>query len=100
MSARCSLDRPGKLSHAPTFPSPAFYWRRLGAGSSRLQAGFEPGPGNIGPCAAIEARCAYRGPGGKGEHGMGLGNGGPHAGSGLAVSLAEQLMRLRGKFLR
>ena len=30
---------------------------------------------------------------------MGLGNGGPHAGSGLAVSLAEQLVRLRGKFL-
>ena len=30
---------------------------------------------------------------------MGLGNGGPHASSGPAVSLAEQLVRLRGKFL-
>jgi hypothetical protein len=30
---------------------------------------------------------------------MGLGNGGPDAGSGLAVSLAEQLVRLCGKFL-
>ena len=30
---------------------------------------------------------------------MGLGNGGPHAGSGLAVSLAEQLVSLCGKFL-
>ncbi len=30
---------------------------------------------------------------------MGLGNGGPYVGRGLAVSLAEQLVRLRGKFL-
>jgi hypothetical protein len=30
---------------------------------------------------------------------MGLGNGGPNASSGLAVSLAEQLVRLRGKLL-
>lgn len=30
---------------------------------------------------------------------MGLGNGGPDAGSSLAVSLAEQLVRLCGKFL-
>jgi hypothetical protein len=30
---------------------------------------------------------------------MGLGNGGPHAGSGLAVSLAKKLVCLRGEFL-
>ena len=30
---------------------------------------------------------------------MGLCNGGPHAGSGLAVSLAKQLVRLCGEFL-
>ena len=41
----------------------------------------------------------YRGGGGKGEHSTGLGNGSSHASSGLAVSLAEQLVRLRGKFL-
>ena len=42
-------------------------------------------------------RCAYRGGGRKDEHNMGLGNGGPHVGSALAVCLAEQFVRLRGK---
>jgi hypothetical protein len=60
---------------------------------------LEPGPRNVGPGAAVGARCADRSGGGKGEHSMGLGNGGPNVGSGLAISLAEQLMRLRGKFL-
>ena len=46
--------------------------------------------------AAVGARCAYRGDGRKGEHSMGLGNVGPDAGSGLTVSVAEQLMHLRG----
>ena len=62
-------------------------------------AGSEPGPGGVGPGAVIRTGCADRGGGGQGEHRMGLGNGGPDARSGLAVSLAEQPVRLSGKFL-
>ena len=64
------------------------------AGPRRLQAGLEPGPETSGPCAAAGARRAYRSGGGTGEHSIALGNGVPHTGSGLAVSLTEQLMRL------
>ncbi len=62
-------------------------------------AGSGPGPGSVGPGAMIRTRCADRGGGGQGEHRMGLGDGGPDARSGLAVSLAEQLVCLRSKFL-
>ena len=62
-------------------------------------AGSEPGPGGVGPGAVIRAGCADRGGGGQGQHRMGLGHGGPDARSGLAVSLAEQPVRLSGKFL-
>jgi len=61
--------------------------------------GLEPGPGDVGPGAAVGSRCANRGGGGEGEHRMGLGNRSPHAGRGLAVALAEQLVRLGGEFL-
>jgi hypothetical protein len=47
----------------------------------------------------IRAGCADRGSGSQGKHRMGLGNGSPSARSGLAVSLAEQPVRLSGKFL-
>jgi hypothetical protein len=60
---------------------------------------LEPASGNVDPGAVVEVRRAYRGGGGKGEHGMGLGNGGPHASGDLAVSLVQQLVRLRGKYL-
>jgi hypothetical protein len=53
-------------------------------------AGSEPGPGGVGPGAAIRAGCADRGSGGQGKHRMGLGNRSPDTRSGLAVSLAEQ----------
>jgi hypothetical protein len=62
-------------------------------------AGSEPGPGGVGPGAAIRAGCADRGSGGQGKHRMGLGNRSPDTRSGLAVSLAEQPVRLGGKFL-
>ena len=62
-------------------------------------AGPEPGPGGISPGAAIRTGCTDRSSRGQGQHRMGLGNGGPHARSGLAVSLAEQPVRLSGKFL-
>jgi hypothetical protein len=62
-------------------------------------AGSEPGPGGVGPGAAIRAGCADRGSGGQGQHRMGLGNRSPDTRSGLAVSLAEQPVRLGGKFL-
>ncbi len=62
-------------------------------------AGSEPGPGGLGPGAVIRAGRADRGGGGKSQHRMGLGNGGPDARSGLAVSLAGQPVRLSGKFL-
>jgi hypothetical protein len=61
-------------------------------------AGSEPGPGGLGPGAVIRTGCAYRGGGGQSQHRMGLGNGGPGTRSGLAVSLAEQPVRLGGKF--
>lgn len=60
----------------------------------------EPGPCGVGPGAVIRTGCADRGGGGESEHHMGLGDGGPDARSGLAVSLAEQPVRLSGKFLR
>ncbi len=41
---------------------------------------------------------ADRGSGGQGKHSMGLGNGSPDTRSSLAVSLAEQPVRLSGKF--
>ena len=62
-------------------------------------AGSEPGPGGVGPGAAIRAGCADSGGRGQSQHGMGLGYGGPGARSGLAVSLAEQPVRLSGEFL-
>ena len=62
-------------------------------------AGAEPGPGSVGPGASICTGCADGGGGSQGEHRMGLGNGGPNARSGLAVPLAEQPVRLSGKFL-
>jgi hypothetical protein len=62
-------------------------------------AGSEPGPGGVGPGAGIRAGCADRGSGGQSEDRVGLGNCGPDGGSGLAVSLAEQFVRLSGKFL-
>ena len=62
-------------------------------------AGSEPGPGGIGPGAAIRAGCADGGGGGQGERRMGLGDGGPDARGGLAAALPEQPVRLSGKFL-
>ena len=62
-------------------------------------AGSEPGPGGVGPGAVIRAGCADRGGGGQGQRRVGLGHGGPGTRSGLAVSLAEQPVRLSGKFL-
>ena len=59
---------------------------------------MEPGSGNVGPGTAVEVGCGDRGGGGKGEQCMGLGKSSPDAGSGLAVFLAEQFVRLRGKF--
>jgi hypothetical protein len=62
-------------------------------------AGSEPGPGGIGPSPVIRTGRADRSSGSQSKHRMGLGSGGPHARSGLAVSLAEQPVRLSGKFL-
>ena len=61
-------------------------------------AGSEPGPGSVGPDAAIRAGCADRVGRGQSEHGMRLGYGGPGARSGLAISLAEQPVCLSGEF--
>ena len=61
-------------------------------------AGSEPGPGGVGPGAAIRAGCADSGGCGQGQHRMGLGYGGPGTRSGLAICLAEQPVRLSGKF--
>jgi hypothetical protein len=63
------------------------------------RARLKPDPGNVGPCAAVGARCADRGGGGERQHGMNLGNSSPDARSGLAISLAKQPVRLRSKFL-
>jgi len=62
-------------------------------------AGSGPGPGGVGPGAVIRTGCADRGGSGESEHCMGLGDGGPYARTGLAVSLTEQPVRLSGKFL-
>jgi len=62
-------------------------------------AGSEPGPGGISPGTGIRTGCADRGSRRQGQHRMGLGHGGPHARRGLAVSLAEQPVRLGGKLL-
>ena len=62
-------------------------------------AGSEPGTGGVGPGAVIRAGCADGGGGGQSQHRMGLGHGGPDARGGLAVSLAEQSVRLSGKLL-
>ncbi len=62
-------------------------------------AGSEPGPGGVGPGASICTGCADGGGGGQGKHRMGLGHGGPGTRNGLAVALAEQPVRLSGKFL-
>ena len=62
-------------------------------------AGSEPGPGGVSPGAVIRTGCADGGGGGQSKHRMGLGHGGPGTRSGLAVSLAEQPVRLSGKFL-
>jgi hypothetical protein len=61
--------------------------------------GTEPGPGGVGPGAAIRTGCADRGGGGQGKHRTGLSHGDPDARSGLAVSLAEHPVRLSGNFL-
>lgn len=61
-------------------------------------AGSEPGPGGVSPCAAIRARSADSGGRGQSQHRMGLGYGGPGTRSGLAISLAEQRVRLSGAF--
>jgi hypothetical protein len=74
---------------------------RTGRNASLITAtGSEPGPGGVGPGAVIRTGCADRGGGCESKHCMGLGDGGPCACSGLAVSLAEQPVRLGGKFLR
>jgi hypothetical protein len=52
-------------------------------------AGSEPGPGGVGPGAAIRTGCADRGGRGQGQHRMGLGHGGPGARGGPTISLAE-----------
>ena len=57
-------------------------------------AGSEPGPGGVGPGAVIRAGCANRSGGGQSKHRMSLGDGGPDASGGLAVSRAEQPVRL------
>ena len=62
-------------------------------------AGSEPGPGGVGPGAVICTGCADGGGGGQSKHRMGLSHGGPGTRGGLAVSLAEQPVRLGGKFL-
>ncbi len=62
-------------------------------------AGSEPGPGGVSPGAVIHAGCADSGGGGQSQHRMGLGHGGPDTRGGLAVSLAEQTVRLSGQFL-
>jgi hypothetical protein len=62
-------------------------------------AGSEPGPGGVGPGAAIRTGCADRGGGGQSQHRMGLGNRSPDTRSGLAVSKAELPVRLGGEFL-
>ena len=63
-------------------------------------AGSEPDPGGVGPCAAIRAGFADSGGRGQSQHRMGLGyGGGPGTRSGLAISLAEQPVRLSGAFL-
>jgi hypothetical protein len=62
-----------------------------------IVAGSEPSPGGVGPGAVIRTGCADRGGDGQGEHRMGLGNGGPDTRNGLAVSLAQQSVRLSGK---
>ena len=54
-------------------------------------AGSEPGPGGVGPCAAIRAGSADSGGRGQSQHRMGLGYGGPGTRSGLAISLASSL---------
>ena len=61
-------------------------------------AGSEPGPGGVSPDAANRAGSADRGGRGQSQHRMGLGHGGPGARSGLAISLAEQPVRLSGEF--
>jgi len=86
--SQARFDGPGKLSRTP-LAAAVYYGAGRVRGPRGLQAGLEPGPGNVGPGAAVGVRCTDRGGGGQGEHGMGLGNGGPHAGSGLAVALAE-----------
>ena len=62
-------------------------------------AGIRTAPCGVGPGAAIRAGCADRSGSSQGKHCMGLGDGSPNARSGLAVSLAEQPVRLSGKFL-
>ena len=62
-------------------------------------AGSDPGPGGVGPGAAIRAGCADSGSRGQSKHRMGLGYSGPGTRRGLAISLAEQPVRLSGQFL-
>ena len=60
-------------------------------------AGSEPGPGSLSPGAVIRTGCADRRCNGQGKRRVGRGNGSPGIRSGLAVSLAEQHVRLGGK---
>ncbi len=73
--------------------------RASGDASMITVTGSEPGPGGVGLGAVIRAGCADRSGGSQGEHRMGLVHGGPDTRSGLAVTLAEQPVRLNGKFL-
>ena len=61
-------------------------------------AGSEPGPGGVGPGAAIRAGSADSRGRGQSQHRMGLGYGGPGTRSGPAFSLAGQPVRLSGEF--
>ena len=65
-------------------------WPGLGI----LAAG--PGPGDIGPCAAVRGG-VHRGGGGEREGGVNLGDRGPDAGGVLFLALAEVLVCLRGE---
>src|SRR6185437_16005881 len=71
--------------------------------AARRQRSPRPDP-NLVPAASIQARLsAPDAPtavaAARAQHRMGLGHGGPDARAGLAISLAEQPVRLSSKFL-
>jgi hypothetical protein len=95
---RRSLEEPGKLSRALTFRSAS------PAGAARqVLAGYESDWNRVPATSAQACRSAPEAPtavaAGRASTAWAWGDGGPHAGRGLAVSLAEQLVRLRGKVL-